>query len=56
MTHTTAPAHRLLPATRAFLEDSPKKLLIGGEAFPTLNPAIPMVPGSSTPQQSEEVH
>jgi acyl-CoA reductase-like NAD-dependent aldehyde dehydrogenase len=47
MTQTAAPEHQLLPATRAFLNSSPKKLLIGGEwqpaagreTFPTLDPA-----------------
>jgi acyl-CoA reductase-like NAD-dependent aldehyde dehydrogenase len=47
MTQTAAPEHQLLSATRAFLDDSPKKLLIGGEwqpaaegqTFATINPA-----------------
>jgi acyl-CoA reductase-like NAD-dependent aldehyde dehydrogenase len=47
MTSIAAPEHQLLPATRDFLDGSPKKLLIGGEwqaaaggeTFPTLNPA-----------------
>jgi acyl-CoA reductase-like NAD-dependent aldehyde dehydrogenase len=47
MTQTAAPQHQLLAATQAFLDSSPKKLLIGGEwmgapngeTFPTLNPA-----------------